>query len=53
VVAEIFIFFSFLRSSSMEGHLPLKVVIILSFYNIWLGPLSLSFKFGEDQTGGC
>ena len=26
----------------MEGRLPLEVIFILSFYNIWLGPLSLS-----------
>ena len=37
----------------MEGRLPLEVVFILSFPNIWLGPLSLSFKFGEDLTSGC
>jgi hypothetical protein len=58
VVAEIFLCFIFEvvfhgRSSSMEGRLPLEVVFILSFYNIWLGPISLSFKFGEDQISGC
>ena len=38
------------RSSLMGGHLPLEVVLILSFHNIWLGLLSLSFKFGKDHV---
>jgi hypothetical protein len=39
----------------MEGLLPFDDVFILSFYNIGLGglgPLSSSFKFGEDQNSG-
>ena len=37
----------------MEGRLPWDVIFILGFHNIWLCPISLSFKFGEDQTSGC
>ena len=37
----------------MEVHPPLEVVFIMGFHKIWVDPLSLSFKFGEDPTSGC
>ena len=55
MVFKIFLLFIFEvvfhgMSSLMGGHLPLEVVLILSFHNIWLGLLCLNLNFGQDPN---
>ena len=45
--------FPIFRSSSIGGHLPLKVVVIETFFLLWFGPMSLYLKFEEDPISGC
>ena len=35
------------------GHLPLEVIFIMSNFQCWFGPLSLSLKFEDNWISGC
>ena len=44
--------FHILRSSSITGHLPFKVVFMQTFLWLWFGPMSLCLKFEDDLISG-